>query len=147
MFAKPFTITAHLIGSIVVLLTPVSSALSDTRITGEVAFQRIIGRNFKLQCSDGLRGYGRFESRNSVWAAFKLSSDPADALPRRATAKMRVNGKEICFTIDGLDFTGETCAPVTEKSSGNFRFGAKSDWCDVLLIPSLPTTYSVFATP
>lgn len=147
MFAKLFNIHPHLIGSLAALLVWVSPAFADTRLAGEAALQRVTGRTFKLKCSDGLQGYGRFENRSSVWAAFKLSKDAADALPRRASARIRVSGKEVCFVIDGLDFTGETCAPVIEKPTGIIRFGDKADWCDVLLIPNLPAAYSVFATP
>jgi hypothetical protein len=147
MFAKPLIIRRHFVGSLVALLLSISPTFPDSPLAGGTALQRVSGRTFKLKCSDGLQGYGRFESRSSVWAAFKLSKDAADALPRRASARIRVNGKEVCFLIDGLDFAGETCAPVIEKSAGIFRFGDKTDWCDVLLIPNLPAAYSAFATP
>lgn len=117
-----------------VVLMPAFAAFAEP-FTGTVALQLLAGRNFKFRCGDVLNGYGQFDRRGSVWAAFKHSSDAAAEPERRANAIVRAQGPEICFTVEGL---GETCVPVTEKSSGIYRFGTKEDWCDVQVIQHLP---------
>ena len=119
-----------------IFLPPI--AVTAEPVTGPNAYQVLAGQNFKLSCGGDIYGYGQFDRRGSAWAAFKYSTDSYAEPEKRASAVVRVHGKEVCFTIRGIEIAGEKCVQVNERSSGIYRFGTKDDWCDVQIIQRLP---------
>jgi hypothetical protein len=136
MGALRMSVQRHLIISTLILMAPFAAIAEP--LTGTAALKLLAGRSFKLSCGDGLHGYGQFDRRGSAWAAFNYGSDSYSEPERRASAIVRAQGKEVCFTLRGLEIAGEICAPVKQKSSGIYRFGANDDWCDVQQISRLP---------
>lgn len=124
----------------VVIATSIAlqSAVAET-LTGADALQLLVGRSFKLKCSDGLSGSVQFDDRGLARATFKHAMDSVNDPERRATAESRVRSKEICFTIEGLKIAGEICAPVRERSAGNYRFGTNQEWCDLQILRRPPS--------
>lgn len=108
-----------------------SSVFADRPLTGAAALSLMAGRDFKFKCADGLHGFGQFDRRGFAWAAYKSSLSGYDAPEQRATAAVRAQGKELCFTLNGLEIAGEICVPITEKASGAYRLGTQDEWCDI----------------
>jgi hypothetical protein len=115
-----------------------SFAVLAQSLTGVAIVQLLAGQTFRFSCGAVAYGYGQFDRRGSAWAAFRYSSDGYGEPERRASATVRTQGSEVCFTIIGLEIAGEICTPVKEQSPGIYRFGTKDDWCDVQIIQQLP---------
>ncbi len=136
MSASWISVQRHLIIFAAVLM-PTLAVVAEP-LTGTAALQFLAGQSFILRCGDVLYGYGQFDRRGSAWAAFRFSSDAYGEPEKRASAVVRAQRNEVCFTVRGLEIAGEICAPVKEKASSIYRFGTEDDGCDVQVIQRLP---------
>jgi hypothetical protein len=135
-FGARISMSIPIIAAAFAFVTVVSSnpTVAEQALTGEVALQFLSGTDFQFECSRGVHGYGKFVQRSFLWAAYKFnsySSSREEVLERRAEVFVRPNDNELCFKLKGLEYIGEMCMPVTEKTSGTYRLGSKNEWCEL----------------
>jgi hypothetical protein len=113
-----------------IALVSAAPALADRTLSGAEAQRLLAGKRFNLQCIDGTRGTGSFSGR-SVTVSYKRPAAGDDAMETMDRATVSTRGNEICLNWKQFDGGGNGCYPVAERSTGNYRLGSSSRWCDI----------------
>ena len=114
-----------------VLLATASTASADRQVHGGDVARVLAGKAFRIECVDGTRGRGQFDTHGLISVSYRRPSASNGTPDEFDLAKVRVRGVEICLAWKQFGGGGDGCYPVFERTAGKFRLGGGPLWCDI----------------
>jgi hypothetical protein len=124
----------------VVALLASAPALAQS-LDAAAAQRFVLGKLFAFTCVDGSRGSGRVFDDGSVIGTIQLGGMGSDHLVWLPAGTLKVKGKAVCASLQGMPF--EPCFDLNKTDAESFRgavSGADFAYCDFTHSPGSDRT-------